>query len=338
MEVILSLDSAATTGGSQAILRSMQADTSKKILICPSGSLAEEATKFGKVILMNSPDSSKRIKQIRNLIVKEKATAIHIHGISALGIGILATIGISVERNYTEHLLTKEFTLQNKFRYFFQLFSYKLLASQLSKIYCVSQSVYNFLSDNLHIQKAKLELRYNPIPLFPATVSHHGNNKKVEIISVGSLSYIKNFESLLRIVKNIEDKSQVAVSIYGDGLEKKKLDELINELGLEKTVSLKGTVPNKSLYNDLLDADIYMQTSISESFGYAIAEAMEAGLPVIAYNVGGIPEIVQDGKTGFLIDPYNETDFTQKLEKLVKSSLLRKDMGKAARHAIEKFF
>jgi glycosyltransferase involved in cell wall biosynthesis len=68
-------------------------------------------------------------------------------------------------------------------------------------------------------------------------------------------------------------------------------------------------------------------SSVKEGFPYFLLEAMASGLPIVATNVGGIPEIVNDGKTGFLVPPKNPEALAEKIKLLAKNQDLRQQMG-----------
>jgi glycosyltransferase involved in cell wall biosynthesis len=87
-----------------------------------------------------------------------------------------------------------------------------------------------------------------------------------------------------------------------------------------------------------LGADILIHPSENESFGFALAEGMAMGLPVVAFNVGGIPEVVKHNKTGFLLDPYNVQAMALSVAELMKSINLRLEFGKYGQQRVEQKF
>lgn len=92
------------------------------------------------------------------------------------------------------------------------------------------------------------------------------------------------------------------------------------------------------MYNVYMSADILIHPSYSESFGYVIAEAMASSLPVVAFEVGGIPELVIHGETGFLIEPYNLELMTLSVVTLIKDLNLRRKLGIQGRNRVEENF
>jgi glycosyltransferase involved in cell wall biosynthesis/GT2 family glycosyltransferase len=96
--------------------------------------------------------------------------------------------------------------------------------------------------------------------------------------------------------------------------------------------------PRKDIYHCMAACDILVCPSLSEAFGRVIIEAMACGKPVVATNVGGIPEIVDDGKTGFLVPPKDEDLLAQAIGKLLADDDLSASMGKAGREKVEEHF
>ena len=126
----------------------------------------------------------------------------------------------------------------------------------------------------------------------------------------------------------------IQYNILGDG-------KLYNEvfywrrlLGLEDIVTLSGNLDRNGVKEYLASSDIYIQPSITESLCVAIMEAMAMEIPVIASNVGGIPELVQNGETGILIEPGEPQALADSIIKLIENKDLRVDMGKKGRKRI----
>jgi len=160
-------------------------------------------------------------------------------------------------------------------------------------------------------------------------------DQDVVIGSVGRLVFIKGYNYLLKAVKEIsETHLEIKVLIIGNGREKTKIKKLADTLGLEVLfLSDRDDVPEL-----MMAMDIYVQPSIHEPFGITIAEAMYSGLPVIATNVGGIPEVVKDGVTGILVPPMDSKALSEAILYLIKNLTLAKSMGEKGQDvAVSKF-
>lgn len=113
--------------------------------------------------------------------------------------------------------------------------------------------------------------------------------------------------------------------IIGEGGERAKLEHLIHERGLTGRVFLLGFVANAEQYLSALD--LFLHTSQSEALGYAILEAGNARLPVVATRVGGIPEIIEDGVSGLLVPPHAPRAIAAALEELLANPARTEQLG-----------
>ena len=121
----------------------------------------------------------------------------------------------------------------------------------------------------------------------------------------------------------------------GDGPERGALEKAIDECGLVGRFALKGHLEDMdSFYRGL---DLYLNTSVHEGIPMTILEAMARGLPVIAPQVGGIGEIIEDGVEGFLVPNRDPKAFAEKCL-LLQDAELRQRMGQAARAKVERGF
>jgi glycosyltransferase involved in cell wall biosynthesis len=117
--------------------------------------------------------------------------------------------------------------------------------------------------------------------------------------------------------------------LVGDGPLRSALEALVEQLGLRDRVTFLGD--RHDIPAVLAALDISVSSSSSESLSNVIMESMAAGIPVVASNVGGNPELVENGKTGFLFCSGDEEQFAAALETLVAQPELRKQFGSVAR-------
>jgi glycosyltransferase involved in cell wall biosynthesis len=117
--------------------------------------------------------------------------------------------------------------------------------------------------------------------------------------------------------------------IAGDGKEKNKLQQLA-DAHLPQRVRFVGRIARSEMYRYYSAADLFVFPGIRESLGMVFLEAQACGLPVVAFENAGVPEAVQDGKTGLLVPTYAANPFAEAIDRLLKDAPLRRKMSKAA--------
>jgi sugar transferase (PEP-CTERM/EpsH1 system associated) len=156
--------------------------------------------------------------------------------------------------------------------------------------------------------------------------------------SVGRMVPIKDHQTLLQAAENLGGRGiAVRLLLAGSGPELQRYQQFANgsaELS-ERVVFVGSTKEVPALLNAL---DIFVLPSLSEGMSNTLLEAMASSLPVVATNVGGNPELVEDGRSGWLFQPGDVSGLTAKLERLTKDPNLRQALGQAARNrAVEEF-
>jgi len=132
----------------------------------------------------------------------------------------------------------------------------------------------------------------------------------------------------------IAENSKVHFALVGEGARRREYTNRATEMGLASHVTFTGQVEDPMGSGVYAAADIVCQVSRwEEVFGYVIAEAMSCGKPMVATRVGGIPELVEDGKTGFVAERGDAEVIADRIMKLVADPALRKRMGQAGREA-----
>jgi glycosyltransferase involved in cell wall biosynthesis len=122
--------------------------------------------------------------------------------------------------------------------------------------------------------------------------------------------------------------------LVGSGDHKAEIEALVKSLGISDVSEVLGPVPHHEVPDYLNRLDVYACPSRSESFGVAVLEASACGVPVVVTNVGGLPEVVEDGKTGFIVPPENLDALAEAIETLVRRPDLRAQMGQAGREMV----
>jgi len=131
---------------------------------------------------------------------------------------------------------------------------------------------------------------------------------------------------------------------YGDGQLRPLVKEKIKKYHLEKNFFLQGEVPNQKIKEAMSSADLMVHNNIiapdgaREAFGVVLVEASSYALPIVSVRVGGIPEIVQDQKTGFLLEMGDLEGIAEKVILLAKNPELRLRMGQNAYQYVRENF
>ncbi|MEM0489273.1 MAG: glycosyltransferase family 4 protein, partial [Candidatus Bathyarchaeia archaeon] len=112
----------------------------------------------------------------------------------------------------------------------------------------------------------------------------------------------------------------------------------VKKFKVESNVCFLGYYPDEMLPRLYQAADIFVFPSIYENMPFAVLEALASGLPVITTKVGGIPEIIDDGENGFLIEPFNARKLAERLLYLVENPTVAYEMGAAGRKTVEERF
>jgi colanic acid/amylovoran biosynthesis glycosyltransferase len=120
----------------------------------------------------------------------------------------------------------------------------------------------------------------------------------------------------------------------GDGVLQSSLQQEVKRLELTRQVNFLGFQTHDKVVELLNRSDILVLPSLSEGIPVAVMEGMASGLPIVATAVTGVPELVEDGVTGFLVPSRNGPALAEALQKLFESPNLRAEMGKAGRNKV----
>ncbi len=161
------------------------------------------------------------------------------------------------------------------------------------------------------------------------------SRRRVRIVSVGRLAPPKDFLTLIRAAARL-DPAHAELIVLGDGPERPVIEAEIARLGLTDRVTLAGEVDDVS--RRLHDADVFVLSSKSEGLPISVLEAMAAGLPIVASNVGGLPELIEAGSNGTLVRPGDSKGLSRALAALVDDPALRLRQGGASRARVLKSF
>ena len=208
-----------------------------------------------------------------------------------------------------------------------------LFAARADAIALLSQPTRDWFADLLGDAAPRLVVLPNPIE---EGYRPRSTRETRSVVMAGRLSPEKQFEHAIAAFAQIApDHPDWRLRIFGGG-SRSRLEERIAGLKLGNQVQLLG--PTESIEDEWAKASVAMVTSRVESFGLTLIEAMSAAVPVVAYDCPNGPrEVIEDGKTGFLVAPDNIDELAAALRKLIEDDGLRHTMGHAALRDVERF-
>ena len=139
-------------------------------------------------------------------------------------------------------------------------------------------------------------------------------NSTPRVLFLGRLDYEKHIHNLLKAVAMLPKKLNTQVEIVGDGGERKNLENLALDLGIAKQVKFLGHITEEELPKAYERATLFAMPSIAELQSIATMEAMASGRPVVAANAMALPHLVHDGDNGYLFEPDDVQEFSEKLK------------------------
>lgn len=194
----------------------------------------------------------------------------------------------------------------------------QLIMSLTDRIVFVSEAGRKSYMSEFKFDFEKSKVIYNGIKQPMISNKKVKSNRILNITYIGRLVEIKGIQLLIDAIKLVKDKNyEVILKIVGDGDYKKYLYQKVENLNLTKIIKFEGEQRNIRKY--LMNADVFVYPSIcQEVFGISIVEAMSYGVPCIAFDVGGIGEIIVDDYNGFLSKEISSEKLAELIIKFIK--------------------
>ena len=229
----------------------------------------------------------------------------------------------------------------SKFRKYIWLFIYakwilgkaKAIIANSNYTKCLIESI------NSRVKVVALPLGVNEGFFKPSKLKNNNDNV-LKIASVSRILQFKGYDFIAKTIANLSEeyKSKIHWNIGGTGSYLEDLIKLVNQLGIAKNVSFHGFIPDEALPDFYNSNDIFVlctrevTNSISvEGFGLVFLEAQACGIPVIGVRSGGIPDAIEDGNGGWLIEQDNESRLAELFQCLIDNKELVVKEGKKAR-------
>ncbi len=224
----------------------------------------------------------------------------------------------------------------------------RLLLRNADRLIGCGNAVRQALIDNEGLPESRVEVIYNGVDLKSLGRPSAGARERIRAefgytatdfvaVLVARLHALKDHQTALRAID--EARKQIPglrLLLAGDGDQRAAIEQTMRDRGLAQTVTLAGT--RKDVANLLAASDVFLMSSISEGIPLTVIEAMAARRPVVSTSVGGLPELVEHGITGFLVASGDDASLAASLIELYRRPDLCQRMADvAARRAGEKF-
>ena len=269
-----------------------------------------------------------------NIVRKYKIDLIHAHYIMPPGlISVFCGMLLGVRTAITIHgsdifVLARNPLLQSLIKFILKKADYVFVVSDSLKNEVLKLGIEG-MEDKLSVTYNTVDIkRFNPDKMTNFKEEMHIDPEKPVILFVGNLVWQKGVEFLIR-AKEFLNEDAVIVIVGGGPL----FEELKGIVEFEDINDVIFTGARDDVDKIMPAADVFVLPSVSESFGIVILEAMASGKPVVATNVGGIPEIVND-ETGIIVRPEDPVALAEAIDKILKDKELQKRFSKAAREQV----
>jgi glycosyltransferase involved in cell wall biosynthesis len=228
----------------------------------------------------------------------------------------------------------------------------KFLISNCSKIIVLSKSWQNYYSSNFDLAPGQAVILYNPVEI-PVSTPNRWGRQQLKLVFLGrigkrggALDLAKSLISFPKQDKGAFDlieafaalpaasRHHTELVLAGNG-DLAAANQLITSLGLEDKISILTWLNPEQRDKLLATADVFILPSYHEGLPMSMLEAMAWRLPVIVTPVGGIPEVIRDGRNGLLVEPGHREQLVQAMAQLIEDETLRLSLGLAARQSIE---
>lgn len=285
------------------------------------------------------------IDRLGRLLRQEQVELLHAHQYTPFFYGAAARLA----RHRIPVLFTEHGRWFPDYRRPKRVIANRLLLRRCDRVIGVGEGVRRALIENEGIREHRVGVIYNGVDVdrFATTSETHAREKLRErlgfgpdnlvLLQVARLDPLKDHLTAVRTVARLVGQlPNVRLVLVGSGPEEERIRAEIERLGVQQQVQMLG------LRNDipqlLAGSDILLLTSVSEGVPLTLIEGMAAGLPVVATDVGGVPEVVEDGQTGLLARAGDDESLAAAVSSLANNATLRQEMGsRGCRRALELF-
>jgi glycosyltransferase involved in cell wall biosynthesis len=262
------------------------------------------------------------IFKIKKILSNHRVDIMHIHGYKAMVLGGAASALLGIRIIKTEHGRQEPSRGFGRFKMSLNLYLDRLFSKHLlDGIVFVSKDIQYFFSKSY--LKIKQYVVYNAIE--PIEVDE---TKRIEMDNgyfkmgvIGRISEVKGHMFLLKAMRRLKHLEKIRLYVFGEGPLEKECKDYCFTNGLYERVYFMGFKRNIEDY--LCRLDLLIMPSLHEGLPYALLEAMYLRVPVVASEVGGLKEVIDDGQDGILLPPQDEEALSYAIERLYNNKELR---------------
>lgn len=295
----------------------------------PAEDLKQQGWKVSTILEEGPRGKLSRARRLSKLLADEQIDVVHSHNTLAHFYATAAAkwAGVPVIVN-TQHGRGCGASWKAKWQF-------RLANRFADRVIGVSEDATRLCQDDDRLSARRMQAIWNGIDL--TRFAFRGPINQPVAISVARLSPEKDFATLLRATSLVvRDVPDFRLRIVGNGREADSLKELARELSLENNVEFLGE--RHDIPALLGEAAFFVSSSKSEGISLTLLEAMAVGLPIVATDVGGNPEVVVDGKTGKLVPPCDPEQLAAAMKAMLADSASWPVMGELARQRVEQHF
>ncbi len=272
------------------------------------------------------------VRQLRNIVISGGFDVLHAQMLHATIIGAAVSKTI---RNL-RFVVTKQYTDDHIAKRKMLFFLDRIATRRADRVLAISRAVRSE-QINHGISTDRIVMAPNAVDTTPFNIKRDSDtsldNRPLNIVTIGNLHKRKGHKFLVdAFAPVLRSSDKVVLSIAGEGPERDSILKQIQQLGIEGKVRLLGYVGD--IPSLLATSDIYVHPSESEPFGIAIIEAMASKLCVIATNVGGVSDIIENNVNGILIRYGDEKGFRESLQRVITENHLREKLARQARETV----
>ncbi|PIS07992.1 hypothetical protein COT78_00740 [Candidatus Berkelbacteria bacterium CG10_big_fil_rev_8_21_14_0_10_43_13] len=349
VEIIADADLGGGPSHVFGLLKSLDQKKFEPFLICPEGQLSNKVSQIKGVTIFHVPFKSKfdivSLFELQNYLTKIKSShdpfgpmVVHSHGTRA-GLFTSKVAPQSAFRIYTEHRWDADYHLKNPMTEFWQKFMLRRVLRRMNRVIAVSSSVQSFLINNDLATKEQAIIIPNAIELQTPNSKPRAikaANRAPVIGTIGNLNPQKGQIYLIEAMEEILKKFPLAtLEIVGEGELKESLKFKVESLKLERHITLLGRQKNVEKF--FKKWDVFVLPSVAETFGIVVLEAMNAGVPIVATRVGGIPDIIENRKNGLLIPSRDSKQLAKAVIELLDHPALAAKLKRGGIERVENF-